>query len=211
MRLDLENPKVWDRWRELYSDLTREENIEFGNAIEAKFPFQASYNFEIFKPLFRGVHRSRVLEIGGWKGELALQCFQNFEIDNWFNVDMCKAAIEKTLPALHRLPYLGFFPLEFDWFRDKREDDYDVCVSAHAIEHLSDDHLKLLIKYISGIKTVQFESPICMDGQTWEGYVGTHILKMGWTAINDLMRAEGYKVLKINDWSFRYDLEGVNR
>ena len=204
MRLNLEDPKVWDRWRDLYYVLTHDENIEFGNAIEAKYHNQNSYTVSNFDHLFKNCAKpfSRVLEIGGWKGELAQHCLSKYTIISWLNVDMCKAAVDKSV--CKDLRYLARFPNRFDWFEEKRSDKFDICISAHAIEHLSDQHLEQLIKYISGIPLVIFEAPISMERNDWSGYQGTHILKYGWNDVNRVMAEHGYQFEKLNDFCFVY-------
>ncbi len=205
-RLNLDDPMVWDKWRELYYSLTPEENIEFGNDIEARYPGQQSYNVANFDYLFGEVCRApAVIEIGGWKGELALHCMSKHVIKSWFNIDMCKAAVEKTVP-MGSLPYAARFPYEFDWFaREERKQDYDVCVSAHTIEHLSDRHLIQLIDYIRGIGLIMFEAPISPKGDNWDGYHGTHMLTMGWNGVNASMEGRGYRVHQINGQCYLYE------
>ncbi len=208
-RIDTDRADFFDWWREQYDTLTPEENIEIGDQLEAKYPGQASFNFKNLQSVFKQRHQLTVLEIGGWKGELAKACFETWGTEtilSWHNIDMCEAAVKKTIP-MGEFPYSARFPYEFDWFaKEQRKQKYDVCISAHTIEHLSDQHLVQLISYISGIPIVMFEAPIAMDGQKWDGYFGTHKLEMGWNTINKLMEGEGYEVEKLNDWSFIYKL-----
>ena len=205
-RLDVEDPLVFDKWRTLYNDLSHEENIQFGYDMEAKYPGQASFNPVVFEQLFARLGGApHVVEIGGWKGELARHLMTKLPVASWHNIDMCKAAIEKTVP-MGCLPFTAQFPDRFDWFLQPRTMQYDLCVSAHSIEHLSNAHLLALMNWISGIPTVIFEAPIAMTGQTWGGYFGTHILEMGWNDINAAMKALGYSAERINDWVFLYEV-----
>lgn len=206
-RLDVNDPKVFDRWRELYYDLTHEENIEFGNAMEAKYPGQASFNKDAFLSVLKTLpNSSKILEVGGWKGELAQALFHEAspKIYSWKNIDMCRAAVMKTVVS-PSLPYTPVFPARFDWFRQPREEHFDACFSAHTIEHLTGLNVIQLIDWLKGIPTIVFEAPISYEGQTWEGYEGTHILEFGWLRINAYMAGSGYSVEKLNDWCFRYE------
>lgn len=206
----LSDPKFWDRWRELYDSFSHEENIEIGNALEAAYPYQVSFNAELFENFFSAVlPGARVLEIGGWKGELAKHLLEkNPGIEHWHNVDMCRAAVLKTVPMganSHR--YTSEFPGSFDWFKTQRASAFDIAVSAHTIEHLSDAHLKDLIAFLAGIPLIVFEAPISKkSGASWAGYPGTHILSMGWDEIETLMRARGYQATQLSPWAFSYAL-----
>lgn len=204
MRLNLDDPNIWNQWRELYYDLTHEENIQFGNDIEARYPGQQSYTLSNFDTVFGSpsLLPTRVLEIGGWKGELAQHCLSKYNISSWLNIDMCKAAVDKSVCKDPR--YTALFPDRFDWFAEKRVNDFDVCVSAHTIEHLSDRHLEQLIEHISGIPCVVFEAPISSGKNNWNGYQGTHILEHGWIDICAIMLVHGYRSHKLNDHCYLF-------
>ncbi len=212
-RINTDDPKFFDWWRANYDNLTHEENIEIGNQLEEKYPYQGSYNFEhllrIFgdpkKPFGAKLYNMSVLEIGGWKGELACSCLQQWPqaISGWTNIDMCKAAVDK---GLKHEKLIHVFPGHFDWFKNPRTTNFDICISTHTIEHLSDEHLVQLIEHIKGIPIVMFEAPIGDGESNWDGYHGTHILKMGWAKINNLMLRNKYFVRKLSDWSYLYEL-----
>ncbi len=214
-RINTDDPKFFDWWRDQYDTFTVEENIEIGDQLERKYPGQASFNPAVFDQFFqrRRIKSLSVLEIGGWKGELALHCFTRHHpaISDWLNIDMCKAAVDKSIQMPY--PYRSYFPHDFKWWRNISKHNiiqprsYDVCISAHTIEHLSNVDLMEVIGSITGIPSIIFEAPISMEGQKWDGYFGTHILEMGWNDINRLMVEQKYKVEKINDWAFEYTLE----
>lgn len=216
-RLNLDDPNVWNLWRELYYDLTEAENIQFGNDIFARYPGQASFNpfnfdFAIKKHLERLPVPPKVLEVGGWRGELAQHCFSKHEIWSWHNIDMCKAAVDNSLPIQKHDKcspgYTSFFPGDFDWFKKPRLEDYDMFVSAHTIEHLTDDHFLQLMDYAMGIPIVLLEAPITNEGQKWDGYIGTHIMEMGWERVHKEMAARGWKnKMPLNAISWLYELE----
>lgn len=203
-RLDVNDPKVWDKWRKFYYNLSHDENIQFGYDIEAKYPHQVSFNAKLIDQVMPQFPNTRVLEIGGWKGELAAYCFKNHRPRSWHNIDMCKAAVEKTVPELAHREYTATFPDMFDWFCAPRVRPYDLAISCHTIEHLTDKHLVKLIEHLVGIPAVYFEAPIDMERNDWNGYEGTHILEMGWSTINRLFSVYEYTHQKISDWAFLY-------
>jgi hypothetical protein len=67
-------------------------------------------------------------------------------------------------------------------------------LATHFIEHLSNSHFDLLVKYCHGVKYIYFEAPIFDTTNNWLGYLGTHKLEYGWNKIIELM--SGYSVLK---------------
>lgn len=204
MILDINDPNCWNKWRELYDKLSDNEQQEFMSAIESKYPEQKHFTHSNYDLVFSDKEFPAVIEIGGWKGELAEYCLKKFNIGSWINFEICKAAINKTVPLTG--PYLAFFQTRFNWFTSKRDLDANILVAAHVIEHLSDNHLTQLIKWISGIETVVFEAPIDMARNNWTDYTGTHKLLMGWNEINRLMKAEGYCAQEINPSCFIFSL-----
>lgn len=147
----------------------------------------------------------KVVEVGGWKGELAQYCLSKYsnEIRDWTNIEFCENAIKKTVPMDSR--YEAICPKSFCWFtKGHRLTGYDIFVSAHTIEHLSDDHMARLIQAISGISVVMFDAPLTAEGEDWNDFLGTHKLKMGWNKVNGLMIREGYTSEQVNKGCYIY-------
>lgn len=213
-RLDVNDPNVFDKWRSLYYDLSEAEQEQFGYDMEEKYPHQASFTPSNFESLFTNQVKigNSVLEIGGWKGELASQMLAKFPegISSWTNIDYCKPATEKTVCKDPR--YKVIYPHRFHWFKDPVGQTLppenpvpDICVSAHVIEHLTNEDLASLIEFISPIRTVMFEAPIARDHNDWRGYIGTHILTWGWNQVNAAMAASGYRATEVNPYCFLYE------
>lgn len=214
-RLDINDPEVWNKWRELYDDLTDEEHAQFLNDSEAKYPSQKSFTVSNYDYLFEKIAKPgcSVFEIGGWKGELAHYCLSKYAIKSWHNIDLCRSALEKTIPELKNDDrYSTHAPEWFNWFAygpGGLLEPYDVCLSAHTIEHLSDHHLTQLIYYLTrriGVKTIVFEAPISNGTNSWNDYVGSHKLTMGWDIINCLFEIQGYSIERVNESCFLYQL-----
>ncbi len=196
-RLSLDNPDCFDNWRELYSVLTNDQHKAFMTACSVRYPDQQHWTPKHFESLFTQLEPfPRVLEIGGWKGELAKHCLEKYNIKSWFNIEACEEAVEQTVP-MGTLAYATCIPFAFDWFSKLKQvpspRDYDVCVSAHMIEHLSDEHLLDLIDYLVNVPAVMFEAPIGRGTSDWRGYLGTHILKMGWNAVDEAMGHHNFR------------------
>lgn len=199
-RLDINDPQVFNKWRELYDDLTNEEQRDFANECEERFPTQTHFTKSNFETLFAGRKNVSVLEVGGWKGELAEHCISNYDIKYWRNIEFCTEAVRKGFKNSDK--YIAVCPNEFDWFLQLEMNLgllYDVFVCTHTIEHLSDDHLMALLSHVSHIPTILLEAPITDDGEDFHDYFGTHKLASGWNWITGLMIARGYTCTKIND------------
>jgi hypothetical protein len=203
-RLDTEDPKVFDTWRALYDKLSDKEQIEFYDDIEKKWPWQQHFHVSYFVPAFTGTP-VRVLEVGGWKGELASQMLRLAPwILSWKNIELCPRAVEKTVPMPVEGVYSAEIPDTFKWFKKKRAIEADVFVSAHTIEHFTDQDLWKLLMWADGIPLICLEAPISFGSNNWDGYGGTHILKAGWCEIGVFMEALGYEVIFIHQHAFHY-------
>lgn len=226
-RLNLDDPQVFNKWRELYDELTDEEQITFANECEDRFPSQQHFTPSNFEDFFEDIEEERlakeielngdqtdddkakfkirtkvigpsVLEVGGWKGELAQLILSKYPmLGDWHNIDICQQAVTKTSCNDHR--FSNHVPSQFRWFERKREGKYQVCVVSHSIEHFSDKDFIGLATFIAGIPTVIFEAPIKLEHDDWSDYLGTHILRMGWLGVAEVMGGLGYKSQKIND------------
>lgn len=208
-RLNLNDHNVFNKWRELYDELTDQEQQDFANECEERFPSQVHHdrsNFDFLFSTLRGTNPNgfKVVEVGGWKGELAKYCLEKYSylIRDWTNIEFCENAVEKTVEISQR--YEAVNPKTFTWFNKGKLTGYDVFVSAHTIEHLSDDHMAQLIKALSGIPVVMFDAPLSLEGEDWNDFLGTHKLKMGWNKVNGLMIREGYTSEQVNKGCYIY-------
>ena len=184
----------FDKWRNRYDTMTTQEQMQYHNELERRYPEQNHYNYQTLKEALRlSPDAFSVLEFGTWKGDLAKQVFEDFNCREWVGIEICEEAINKT--KCSNIKYVK--PERFDWFADPRTINADVIIATHFIEHLSNDHFKQLAMFCKGIKIVHFESPLTDVGNEWEGYLGTHKLTIGWNRINEIMAENGY-ILKIN-------------
>jgi hypothetical protein len=205
-KLDLDHAGVWDKWRSLYSVMSSEDHREFYNRVAAKYPNQEHHDTSLFLNLFKSIHPgARVVEVGGWKGELAKKCLAEFMIKSWTNYEFCEDACRQSVCTDWR--YQAYAPDAFDWFKSRDLSSFDVFVSAHTIEHLSDSHLTELLHSLKSVPVVMLEAPICIHGNDWAGYPGTHILRMGWAAINTIMCGYGYGIERLTDICYLYRKE----
>jgi hypothetical protein len=193
----------FDNWRERYDIMTIDEQIAYHNDLEARYPEQNHYNYHNVKEALLLCNKPLVLEFGTWKGDLAKQAMQDFNILAWYGIEICEAAIRLT--KCKEVNYIK--PTKFDWFKDKRTIEADIIVATHFIEHLSNEHFIELAKYCKGVKYIHFESPLTNNGNDWDGYIGTHKLTIGWNKINEIMKENGYSLIidKPESKTYKFD------
>lgn len=206
----------FDQWRSKYNSMTYKEQVDYHNDLEKRFPEQAHYNYGQVKKALDlipyNIHR--VLEIGCWKGDLAKKALQEYDIGEWLGIEICEEAIKKTHCTDWRFKYLQ--PEQFDWWNNEPPLMYathpKVLIATHFIEHLSNIHFEQLVKWINGKpKIIYFEAPLSMEGQSWEGYYGTHKLNYGWNKVIDIMKEAGYKAKELLHQAVIFEYEDNNK
>jgi len=184
----------FDIWRNKYDTLTIEEQIQYHNELESKYPEQAHFNYDNVKILLNLCNPDMdILEFGTWKADLCEIALQDFQINSWTGIEICLSAIEKTKCHSPKLTYI--LPTEFDWFKHDNRPECDAIIATHFIEHLSNEHFALLAKYCKGAPYVYFEAPLSENGQNWNGYLGTHKLNYGWSQVIEIMANNGFEVI----------------
>lgn len=187
----------FNKWREDYESSTLQDQVEFHNKIEKEYPTQAHFNYENVKEaLSLAPQDAIVLEFGCWKGDLANMAIPEFKIKQWIGIEICDAAIANT--NCKRPEFFYDIPDRFDWFNEPFSFFADIVIATHFIEHLSDDHFNQLANYcrIGDYPIIYFEAPLTEDGQSWQGYEGTHKLTYGWRKVITVMMDNGYSVHK---------------
>jgi len=181
---------TFNEWRNKYDQMTLAEQIEYHNVIEAEYPEQAHYTYENVKQVLSdGIS---VLEFGCWKADLAQRAISEYKIKNWKGIEICTAAIEKTICTAKEFSYI--IPKDFNWFATTKRPKCDVIIATHFIEHLSGEHFEQLAEYCKGVPLIYFEAPLSNEGESWEGYTGTHKLTYGWNKVNEIMLSKGYHI-----------------
>jgi cyclopropane fatty-acyl-phospholipid synthase-like methyltransferase len=179
---------TFNEWRDKYSKMSYDEQVKYHNLIEEQYPDQAHYTYDNVKQVLSdGI---KVLEFGCWKADLAARAILEYNIKEWKGVEICTTAIEKTKCTANNFKYI--VPKKFDWFNTKVKPKCDVIIATHFIEHLSNEHFEQLAEYCAGVPLIYFESPLSNEGESWDGYIGTHKLNYGWDKVNEIMKSKGY-------------------
>jgi hypothetical protein len=133
-----------------------------------------------------------VLELGGWKGELADLLLPDFpNIEKWMNYEITPQAVSDNTCKDSR--YEVQIPDNYLWTLDIDLSKYNVFVASHVIEHLKLVHVKRLLSRLRDIKYLYVDAPLPPNGSMWGGGEFSHIIEIGWTALRDLIESFGFK------------------
>ena len=185
----------FNEWREKYSSYSFKEQKEIINRLELRYPKQRQFNFKEVSNFLKDIPKPKVLELGGWKGELASEILaQNKNVILWHNYDICSNAIDKSVCKDKR--FKAILLTDFAWNLDIFS-EYNTCVLSHVIEHIRKHELEKFFNKIKHIKYIFIDAPLndpyLLRG--WKNYAGTHILECGWDCVKNMLK--GYN-LKLN-------------
>jgi hypothetical protein len=190
---------MWEAWRVAYPTMTFQEQKEFYRTVWRENRDQHGFNLPAFK---RALHMTsgwpiRVVELGGWDGELALLGMTE-RISTWTNYEICEDAVNESLVEDERYQAV----LLEDWFWRSRY-ECDLFVACHVLEHLT------LADVRRTLDAVKFwyafvEAPLRSDPISWSGYQGSHILEVGWDGLDEEFFARGYSPVVITPESRLY-------
>jgi hypothetical protein len=196
----------FDMWRMMYDQLTYEHQQTIYDTVARTYPEQQQYDSEaVTASLQCGQPARRILEIGGWRGELADAMLQTFpEIEAWHNVELCRLALRN--PACTSVKYTGFDLGMFFWeatesdfavppYHEIERTGYDTLVLSHVVEHMRAGELDAVLAKCHHIDRLYIDAPIAEHTAdvNWKGYFGTHILEIGWDDLTEMLRARGYE------------------
>ena len=157
----------FDIWRQKYESMSYEEQIEYHNDIERRFPEQAHYTYGNVKyALNMAGENLSVLEFGCWKADMAERALLEHSIKEWVGIEICTSAIEKTRCINPKFKYIH--PQDFNWFETTTRPECDIILATHFIEHLSNPHFESLASYCKGAKWIYFEAPLMDVYRDWE-------------------------------------------
>jgi hypothetical protein len=190
--------EIWqfNRYRKLYDTFSFDHKKRTANKWLKQFPEQAHFNYTPIKHWLDTIVPKpvSVIEIGGWRGdlaELALSSFENIEL--WHNYDLISLnGHQKCNDSRYKL-----ISLEDDLWHLSLSSDYNALIATHVIEHLKWAELIELIKWIPpGIRTVLLEAPLPASDEdiNWKGDHSSHILEKGWEQVILLMERHMFSV-----------------
>lgn len=184
----------FDDWRQGYDTMSYDQQVEFYRVVADAYPDQRHFNvFAVNQFLLEAGEDVRVLELGGWKGELAALMLSEFptQITRWTNFDIAPQAISQSTCTDPR--YSVVVPEDFMWNIDLELSKYNTFIASHVVEHLRLEHLRKLFSMLRGIPRIFVDTPLGPDGVRWDGNLSSHIIEIGWNDLQSLIESFGYK------------------
>lgn len=200
------NIAAFDQWRAEYDTLTYQEQVKFYNQVEKDHPVQNSFRnnlpawLSFFAYVAGRLGKPRVMELGGWHGELASIILSSYPvIDSWTNYEISQEAVNKTVCGDSR--YQAIVPNDYAW--NIKLPDCDVFVASHTLEHIRARKLERLLDNLPAtINYLAIEIPLPESGPVdWGGYHGSHILELNWAEVEALLILRGFQPIRSLCWN----------
>ncbi len=186
----------FDRYRNKYDNLSFHKRKKLASRWFKEYPEQVHFTYDPVDFWIKEIVKSpvRILEIGGWRGDLAMKALSRFEkIEVWHNYDLLENSnSQKCIDERYKLISLD----DYIWNKSL-DSEYNALIATHMIEHIKWKELIRLIEWIpDSIETVLFEAPVnsSEENMNWKGDHSSHILEKGWTQIITEMKKNGFQV-----------------
>jgi len=177
-------------WRRQYDDLTYSEQVEFYRAVAEAYPEQIHFNEPAIRTFLDGA-TGKVLEIGGWKGELAQRVLPDLpEITEWLNVEIAPQAVTESVCLDPR--YLVTIPETFIWDSDLDIESFPTVVASHVIEHMKIREVRNLLSRIRADR-LYVDAPLPPQPSLWGDGQHSHIIEVGWDGLGSLIESHGFR------------------
>ena len=183
----------FDTFRKNYDSIDYNDLIEINARWDVRYPNQKHYSPQLIDWVLEHCNHTIVYELGCHHGELANDVLNkgNGEIIRWIGYDI----LRKLTSPHHKFVYM---PLAKPFYKSVfpyHDDGDNIFVCSHTFEHMSGKEVIGCIEAIRGIKYMAFDIPISEQGQSWNGYCGSHILTRGRKWFRSLMEVEGYELV----------------
>ena len=185
-----------DRYRKKYDSLSFRSKIKKANKWLKLYPEQGHFNLTPINYWLENIvdRPVSVLEIGGWRGDLAEKVLLSFEhINLWHNYDLIK---QNSYQKCHDNRY-KLISMEEDLWHMFLKFEYNALIATHMIEHINWKEFIELINWIpESIRTVLFEAPLPASNEkiNWKGDYSSHVLEKGWEQVITEMKRHRFSV-----------------
>lgn len=195
----VEDSTEFNLFRKQYHTLSFEEQKRINTQWNSKFPNQKHYDLHFFLTCFQHIateigENISVAELGGNNGQLAFDVLSIFPRMKWLNIEIINL---DQVDGLKDFNY-SFYELPAQiWNTDFRLSGFDLFVSSHTFEHLSNDDMDNFLFFLLGqnVRYLIFETPLKEHGQDWHDYHGSHVLKYGRGYIRRILKKK-YELIK---------------
>ena len=192
----------FDRYRHDYAAMPFAEHQRVYGVIERVYPDQSCFDRQavasFLQMLITHDIPPAILELGGWKGELAHAMLQQFRgIHFWHNIEICREAVQKVVCQDRWGRYTCNTLDDFFW-REKPNwvQMYNTLILSHVVEHMRLEDFAGTIAHCAGkgVGYLYLDIPhITEDShKAWRGWTNTHVLEGGWNDIEAILAQHDY-------------------
>jgi hypothetical protein len=200
----------WDNWRDKYRSMTFKDHVAFYSEVAKTYPNQRFGSVEPIVAFLKEKRPSKVAEVGGWKGELAVDAnAAGVDVGVWVNYE-----ISDVMPVADVPDWYVHVQLE-DWLWNYEDvSKVDALLFIHSAEHMLADELVQTVQKLDP-EYIVIQSPLNDDPIDWRGFGGTHILEVGWDGVASRLGSIGYSEIskfdgaQVNDRTRVYAREVV--
>jgi hypothetical protein len=191
----------WNDWRARYDDMSWQDQVDFYERVGQAHPKQQHFTaIEVLRFARELPPAAQVLEIGGWRGEMAEFVLASCpDLARWLNIEVLADALNHHVLDKR---YDVMIPNDFIW-RVGLPQGYDALIMSHTIEHMRAVELELIIAQFDGA-ALYLEAPLDDPSQPfgWHDYPGSHILELNWDGVDRLIAAAGFEAMTDEEgWS----------
>lgn len=191
----------FDWFRRVYPTMTFEELKRLYGIWYVKYPEQRYYNIIWFTECIRdamlelGRNDLKIVEIGGYNGELALEMFRIFNKIEWLNIEVIG---HNQLKELQNYNYKEQVLSKQIWDENPDISKYDFFITSDTIEHFPDNEVINIFEYISSskIKYLSMKIQIIDNGQVWDGQAAAHLINMGTEKAKSILSDLNYELIR---------------
>jgi hypothetical protein len=192
------NEAVFNEWRENYEHKTYQDHLAIHRWLLDQYPDQnhsGPLAGMIVKDLEGQTKSTRVLELGGWNGQLAKDVLKDISsIEEWDNYEICPDIEEVTVCEDQRY-HVEVLP-DFIWDLTLDLTKYDIFIASHVIEHMSFAQFKRLMDEIHHIPVLFFNIPFPTKYGSWKNSSSLHVLEANEDEITNYIFTKGYKLTR---------------
>ena len=187
----------FEKYRKLYDSFSFDYKRKIANKWLGKYPEQAHFDLIPVNYWLENIvpKPASILEIGGWRGDLAEKVLSGFgHINLWHNYDLIKYnSYQKCSDERYRLITLK----DYLW-RLSLSVEYNALIATHMIEHISWQEFTELAGWIPlSIITVLFEAPLPASDEnfSWKGDYSSHVFEKGWEQVITEMKKHNFSLV----------------
>jgi acetyltransferase-like isoleucine patch superfamily enzyme/glycosyltransferase involved in cell wall biosynthesis len=177
---------TFDEWRACRDDMVYEDHVAYYNALYAQYPEQHYCQMDEARRFVRQLPAgTKVLELGGWKGEVAASVLDECPaIERWHNFELSAKAVRA---GLEHPRYTADVADTFVWDLESIPDS-TVLFASYVFEHMRGKEIDHLLSRLSSVQQVYVESSLPQSGSgiSWNGTQTTNVLEIGWREVEAL-------------------------